>query len=58
VLQQHLGTLLAVPVEQQPGRTRPAPVPMALGAGRPAVGRGTHPSSDTRPGEWMATPAG
>ena len=44
VLQQHLGALLAVAVQQQAGRARPAPVAVALGAGRPAVGRGDAPA--------------
>jgi hypothetical protein len=45
-------------VQQQPGSARPAPVPVALGAGRPAVGRGTHPSSDTRSGACTPLSAG
>ena len=42
VLQQHLGPVLAVAVQEQAGRAGPAPVAVAQGAGGPAVGGGEH----------------
>src|SRR5215218_6769262 len=56
VLQQDLEAGRPVPVQEQTGGPGAAPVPVSLGADRPAVGGGEHPSSEPGPRKLVLCP--